>query len=160
MEQLKIMGGKYLQMMCNNCSFHSLFDCPTLLSFFWSFAAIVFVCLHVLLKQKVEMLLKMHVYDGASRFNNSPHAANHCIYNVSCLNTQMNPNHFHTATHVPVQTTLKQSWSWGPVPPQPHLWPAVRVSSSSGIQRQPPPQNVHSTVSHLTRKKSREFATI
>lgn len=88
MGQFKIMGGsqqgegKCLQMMCNNCSFHALFDCPTLHSFFWSLAAIVFVCLHVSLKQNVEMLLKMHVYDGASRFNSSPHADNHCVFTM------------------------------------------------------------------------------
>lgn len=88
-------------------------------------------------------LLKMHVHDGPvestvhhmqlitvylrrilSEHPDEPKSLPYC-HSVKMALTETTWMY-----QAPAQTTLKRSWSSGPVPPQPHLCPAVGVSSS------------------------------
>lgn len=148
MEQFKITGGsqqgesKRRQMICNNCLLGLLFDSHTF--FFSDPAAIILFSFLPSLKQNVEMFAQNACPWWDSRLNSSPHAANHCVFTMYPVWTprwtqitsiqplcKMAQTETTWMYQVPAQTTLKLSWSSGPVPPQPHLCPAVGLSSSA-----------------------------
>lgn len=62
---------------------------PTLLFHFWSVAAITFVFLYVSLKPNVEMFAQHACPRWASRVNSSPHVANHYVFTMYPVWTQL-----------------------------------------------------------------------
>lgn len=144
MEEFKITQGyqreegKCLQMTSINHLFHSHVQRPYSTFFFLrSIAALIFVAIHVLLELKVGRFLQMHVYLITVLFGMYPVWIPRWIQ-ITSIQTLfkiwfcLRPHDANKCLH---KTTFKQSWSWGPVSPQPHLWPAVPFSSSSGIQK-------------------------